>query len=308
MCIELALALEDNICLISLNLSVNEINDAGLENITEALRKNINLTSLNLSFNSIEDGGLSAIADLLKANPKLSKLNLSGNHIKLEEADKFIELFNEDSNLAVLNLSGNPISSGLNNFAKTLQGNNSLTHLALPFYSKEINALLGIIERNKSLISLEFPDAHYEDINFEVLQDFVKSLNKNLHIKTFDFKASSDIRDSIDAKLKINQEYFEAVVNVIRNPYSYDDYGNVTGLNINAGHCKFFQEAVESLFHQPLGADYPALLNNFKTKGLLTFFYQSGVCTARYPLPIPDELLISILEPNLKFGDIKLEF
>lgn len=306
--IELALALENNINLISLNLSVNEIKNEGLESIIEALKKNINITSLNLSFNNIKDRGLSAIADLLKANPKLSKLNLSGNHIKLEKANKFIELFSEDCNLAVLNLSGNPISSGLDSFAKALHGNNSLTHLALPFYSNEIRALLGIIERNKSLVSLEFPDSHYEDINFEVLQDFVTSLNKNLHIKTFDLKASNDFRNSIDAKLKINQEYFEAVINVIKNPCSYNDDGNVISLNINAGHCKFFQEAAESLFHQPLGTDYSALLNNFKTIALLTFFYQSGVCTARHPLPIPDDLLLSILKPNLKFGDISWSF
>jgi hypothetical protein len=80
----IAEALKSNTSLTYLDLSKNEISDAGATSIAEALKSNTSLTNLDLSGNQISDAGAIPIAEALKSNTSLTNLDLNDNQISDE--------------------------------------------------------------------------------------------------------------------------------------------------------------------------------------------------------------------------------
>ena len=300
---ELARGLQENTTLKSLNLYNNSIGDSGAEAIAEALINNPSLTHLYLSMNDISDQGVEKITDLLIANPNIIELDLSLNYIELKENEKFTDFIRTSTSLTFLDLSGNPIYESLEGVVDVFAENRSITHLKLIYHSKSLKAVSKIIEKNKSLISIDLADsysANKEDDH--LVAELVESINKNMHLRIFEFKTSDELRILINAKLLANIEYFNSMVNVIENPGSYNQ--DILQLNVNVGHCKFFDETQESLFHQALGTKYSEFLTNFKNVVSLAFFNISNVCKGKYSLPLPCDIIFNVIMPHLKVGDI----
>ena len=78
---ELGAVLKENTTLKSMDLSINQIGDAGAADIAAALKENSTLLRLYLYNNQIGDPGAAAIVAALKENSTLQELVLRRNHI-----------------------------------------------------------------------------------------------------------------------------------------------------------------------------------------------------------------------------------
>jgi Ran GTPase-activating protein (RanGAP) involved in mRNA processing and transport len=65
--------------------------------LAEALHDNKHVTHLDLSYNNIDDAGVSTLSRLLKFNQSLKELDLEGNNISPEGAKKLAETLSEDN-------------------------------------------------------------------------------------------------------------------------------------------------------------------------------------------------------------------
>ena len=75
-------ALDQGWCaLTALDLSDNNIGDAGTARLCQALMHNTGLTSLSLGDNCVSQAGAASIASALRALPRLVKISLAGNRI-----------------------------------------------------------------------------------------------------------------------------------------------------------------------------------------------------------------------------------
>jgi len=102
----LSAALEDNRALRKLDLSENNIGDAGVSVLAGALQKNTGLRRLDLSGNDeIDCKGAVDMANALKKNRSLVNLNLSHSQVGDEAAKAFGSMFAQNSTLQTLNLS-----------------------------------------------------------------------------------------------------------------------------------------------------------------------------------------------------------
>ena len=138
--IELCYVLASNATLTSLDVSSNQIGDAG----AQALAANTTLTSLDVSYNQIGGAGAQALA----ANSALTALNVSSNHIGGAGAQALAA----NTTLTALNVRGNNIG---NAGAQALAANTTLT--ALDVRGNNIgNATLLLLKnaiiRNKQLM------------------------------------------------------------------------------------------------------------------------------------------------------------
>jgi hypothetical protein len=83
----LAEALKTNTMLKMLELSGNQIGDAGAEKLADALKSNTALMELGLSSNQIGNVGADKLADALKSNTTLTKLDLNRNQMNRNKCD-----------------------------------------------------------------------------------------------------------------------------------------------------------------------------------------------------------------------------
>ena len=129
----LAEAIKTNSASLSkLDLSENEIGEAGTAALSEAIILSSMLTVLNLSENGICDTGAAALAEGIKLNSTISELNLSHNEIGDTGAAALAEGMKLNSTLTELNLSQNRIGdTGGFALGEGMKLNSSLTELNL---------------------------------------------------------------------------------------------------------------------------------------------------------------------------------
>lgn len=65
----------------TLNLSRNNLGDAGARKLAGLIRKNTSLTDVDLSFNLLSEAGVGIIADVLEVNTTLTVISLGGNAV-----------------------------------------------------------------------------------------------------------------------------------------------------------------------------------------------------------------------------------
>lgn len=107
----MAMSLQTNIHLRTLDISENELGCDATVEIAEMLKHNTSLWELNLGGNDIEDEGALAIANALRVNKTLKLLNLSDNEISdLGGEAILLALREENYGLERVNLFSNLIS------------------------------------------------------------------------------------------------------------------------------------------------------------------------------------------------------
>ena len=108
------------------------IGASGASSLARALRSNRSLTYLDLSFNEIWEAGFAALGEVLQANCTLSHLFLCGNAMGDSGTASLGEGLKSNRSLTRLYLTENGIGDpGAEALGKAMQSNHSLTHLNL---------------------------------------------------------------------------------------------------------------------------------------------------------------------------------
>ena len=169
--------------LTNLDLSENDISDAGATCIAEAIKVNKTLTNLNLSYNGISAAGATCIAEAIKVNKTLTNLDLRYNGISAAGATCIAEAIKVNKTLTNLNLSGNGIGdAGATSIAEAIKVNKTLTNLQL-FYIHISDAgatcIAEAIKVNKTLTNLNLSGNGIGDAGATSIAEAIK-VNKTL--------------------------------------------------------------------------------------------------------------------------------
>ena len=90
--------------------------------MAEALHDNKHVTCLDLSYNNIDDAGVSTLSRLLKFNKCIRELDLEGNNISPEGAKKLSETISEEDGVtAGTKCPGLDSTSGRSQYAISLR-------------------------------------------------------------------------------------------------------------------------------------------------------------------------------------------
>ena len=142
-----ALGTDGNKTLTSLDISINEINDMGIEAIIEMIKTNRTLTSLDISSNVLNNEVVFHLAEALKVNKSLTILGISDNEIYDEGAIEIAEALKVNTSLTTLNMSHNNIGeSGAIALKEAIKVNTSL--MVLDITNNKISKELYIKIRN----------------------------------------------------------------------------------------------------------------------------------------------------------------
>ncbi|XP_066024120.1 NLR family CARD domain-containing protein 3 isoform X3 [Pocillopora verrucosa] len=169
--------------LTNLDLSVNDIGDAGATCIAEAIKVNKTLTNLDLRRNGISAAGATCIAEAIKVNKTLTNLDLSHNDISAAGATCIAEAIKVNKTLTNLDLSHNDISAaGATCIAEAMKVNKTLTNLYL--YGNRISAagatcIAETIKVNKTLTNLYLSVNDIGDAGATCIAEAIK-VNKTL--------------------------------------------------------------------------------------------------------------------------------
>ena len=126
--------LKNNICLLELNLSKNNIGRNGIIAIAKAIQVNTLLQKFDISECQVADDGAAAISDSLKCNHSLQELKLSQNNITSDGAKKIAEAIQVNKMLQKLDISYNRISDdGAASISDSLKINKSLQVLNMSY-------------------------------------------------------------------------------------------------------------------------------------------------------------------------------
>ena len=157
-----ALSADGELSFIKLNGNSKELFSKRLEYmqvfaLAESLHVNNTVVEMDLSYNNIDDAGVTTIARLLKVNRTLKAINLCGNNIGPEGAAKLADALADPGGggggLEMLNLRGNPIGEeGGMAMAQMLRTNSTLLDLDVS------DCELGM----KSMICFASPTGHRE--------------------------------------------------------------------------------------------------------------------------------------------------
>ena len=127
----------------------------------QSLHINSTVEEMDLSYNNIDDAGVATIARLLKVNRSLKSVNLCGNNIGPEGAAKIADALADPGGggggLAVMNLRGNPIGEeGGMALAEMLRTNKTLLDLDLGDCELGMKSLVSISAAlNESNVTLQ---------------------------------------------------------------------------------------------------------------------------------------------------------
>ncbi|MBU6140918.1 MAG: hypothetical protein KGP29_05145 [Proteobacteria bacterium] len=159
---DLAVELERNTTLKSLDLADNDIKASGGKDLAGALRRNITLEALNLSGNEIGVSGAEHLAGALKINRTLTSLNLRWNKIGDEGARHLSDVLKINTTLESLYFFGNEIGdAGAEYLADVIKGNMTLTTIELArnkIGKVGAGALLEVFKKNTTLTTLNLQD------------------------------------------------------------------------------------------------------------------------------------------------------
>jgi hypothetical protein len=268
-------------------------NPQQFELLIKAIGSKPTITSLNLSGNYINCPGAQKIVEALKGNTTLIYLYLADNFIGDKGAAVLAEMLKINTTLTHLDLKNNSIEHlGAGQIAAALKINTTLISFDL---SGNFIGCLGAqkiaeaLEVNTTLIYLYLEDNF---INYEGSSALTQVLENNLHLTELIFPGS-DIQDL----LKRNEDIFSEMVKTIENPAA----------NVKGWHCKFFQEAPGSIFHEALGLNNSTYISNFKNIISWNFLFFSGVCKTVKTSGLPDDLWAEIAN-YLKIRDISWDY
>eukprot|EP01080_Neovahlkampfia_damariscottae_P008749 gene8749-697_t len=180
----IAMLLENNKKITSLDFGSNTINHTGFLAITKALKKNSSLKSLNVSDVFLLDDDISALTSELAINDSVTKLNISRNLLMHQPKDlaAYIE---KTEHLKHLNLSNCSLhSSNLHDIAKALEINKSLISISFssnPITEKGCKMILDALTKNVTLRKLELDNMKLESSSIYMIGEFIK---KNTKLET----------------------------------------------------------------------------------------------------------------------------
>ena len=132
---------------VSVDLSFNEIDNAGVRSLAEMLRTNTTLKDLNLRHNYFYDDGATTLCDALRVNVSLSRLVLTSNCIGDVGAASLAEALHMNTGITELQLASTSIGfAGAKALAQALIVNRTLTSLTWGSIRKsEMLALLKLL-------------------------------------------------------------------------------------------------------------------------------------------------------------------
>ncbi|CAF4270656.1 unnamed protein product [Rotaria socialis] len=173
--------------LTALDLSTNQMRNAGIQHLANILENNTTLTTVNLAINRIGPIGTQYLANVLKNNLTLAELNPHENPIRDLGIEHLADALSYNSTLATLNLAGNQIGAvGAQHLAKALQNNTTLTKLdicANQIGTTEVQHLANFLHTNTVLTTLNLTDNQIEG---QGVQYFANALSNNTTLTTLD--------------------------------------------------------------------------------------------------------------------------
>ncbi|KAH3767255.1 Protein NLRC3 [Pelomyxa schiedti] len=177
----IAVALTDRTCTVSsLDLSRNELGDAGVTLLSFGLKHNRTLQSLNLSYNNIGGEGLRSIAACRMAN--LRKLALSGNRLIGQDPVGLISILETFKNLSTLILKDVGLRSS-QEIGMGLQQNSNLLQLILRGNSVDMEFLVQALKvPHVHLMQLDVSHNQITDEGAKLLADALKTSTVLAHV------------------------------------------------------------------------------------------------------------------------------
>ncbi|CAF4104263.1 unnamed protein product [Rotaria socialis] len=173
--------------LTALDLSTNQMRNAGIQHLASILENNTTLTTVNLAINRIGPIGTQYLANVLKNNLTLITLELARNQITELGVKYIANALSSNRTLATLNLAGNQIGAvGAQHLAKALQNNTTLTKLdicANQIGTTEVQHLANFLHTNTVLTTLNLTDNQIEG---QGVQYFANALSNNTTLTTLD--------------------------------------------------------------------------------------------------------------------------
>ncbi|CAF4569740.1 unnamed protein product [Rotaria socialis] len=128
----LASILENNTTLTTVNLAINRIGPIGTQYLANVLKNNLTLAELNPHENPIRDLGIEHLADALSYNSTLTTLNLDRTQIENKGAQYLANALSNNRTLITLELARNQITElGVKYIANALSSNRTLATLNL---------------------------------------------------------------------------------------------------------------------------------------------------------------------------------
>ena len=198
-----------NNAILQLDLSNNEIGDAGAQAISTALKNNLTLTMLDLSANQIGDIGAQSISAVLKDNCTLTALNLQINHISAVGAQAFSTALKDKCSLTTLDLRDNLIKLEYLQEIQSLTARNQqamqarrqlfiykMILLAFDAKNPHSTSLWGPLPREIKLLILSY-------LHFQAEATLGKTAHQIIHCAKFIFENSEECHHLVKAKQKI---------------------------------------------------------------------------------------------------------
>lgn len=187
---EAGVSIRINTTLTNLNLSSNQIGDAGARALARALRDNTTLTNLNLSSNLFTIEAIEALAVIINIKP-LRILDLSHNKINAQGINPLACAIRENKTLFELDLGCNPIGHECIEFlAEALTINRTLKNLSL--YCNDLGPE-GALKLADSLprTSLTHLDLGSNKLGDEGTKPISDALEKNSTLRVLDLSYNS---------------------------------------------------------------------------------------------------------------------
>ncbi|KAJ3147119.1 hypothetical protein HDU86_008115 [Geranomyces michiganensis] len=247
-----------------LDMSCNEIGDAGATALAKFLKDDSCLETLNLRANSIQSAGIAALSRALHLNERLRTLDISSNNIGTEGGMELANMLQLNSTLQTLSIASGAISAtGLIALSTVLRNNATLVALDLSNnfsfpYSRSATA--DIMKHFAAMLECNFTLRDIGCRKMRILDEDVrecwgKAVESNIRITELDLSANTITRDGsvilfralhnhpslTTLKLsscKIQDEGAEAVALMLAKNFSlttlYIDYNSITGVGLIA--------------------------------------------------------------------------
>eukprot|EP01065_Artemidia_motanka_P003875 TRINITY_DN11860_c0_g1_i1.p1 TRINITY_DN11860_c0_g1~~TRINITY_DN11860_c0_g1_i1.p1 ORF type:complete len:313 (+),score=118.56 TRINITY_DN11860_c0_g1_i1:135-1073(+) len=222
--------LRTNSSVTHLDLSLNNITDAGAAEIAAVLAENTTLVNLELDGNKLTNAGVASLCDALRDNTTLCRLDISC-HPKIDNAaaKKIADMLVLNTGLRSVHMRCCSVGSeGVIALANTLTGRNE-TLLGLYLSGNCIDdaavpALCTMLTKNQSLLELGLAN---NDITYDPFQTFLDALEQNSFIQccilSEPFRSggrlrSSRVADILARNRRLAQER-ESAIHQVRQHY-----------------------------------------------------------------------------------------
>ncbi|XP_055884052.1 leucine-rich repeat-containing protein 74B-like isoform X1 [Biomphalaria glabrata] len=265
----LALALQVNTFIQTLDLTDNHIDSIGAQHLAHMLKENQTLVSLNLSNNNIGSEGLAAICDMLELNTTLKDLSLAGNHLGDKDGYLFIDPLKNNTSLTGLNLSHNEFSiTGAIHIGRALAVNESLTDVDISWNSLRRQGAVAIANALRLNKTMELLDLSWNGFGIEGTTALQRSLSVNKTLKMLDLsnnRLDHDCAKKLCFGLKKNVALETLSLN--RNPLSEECVQRL--LKVMESHASFNFLSIEGLVVSKSTVELLQKLPVFKEKVVL---------------------------------------